>query len=237
MIENAVGVLGGVGPMATVTFMQRVVALTEAATDQEHVNLLVSQHSTIPDRTAYLLGRSDEDPLPVMVADAQSLEAAGVRAIAMPCNTADHFHSELAASVSIPFLSIITETIGLAQRSHPGLRKLGILATDGTLFARTYQLACEERGIECVVPLSVYQTDVMDVIYNHVKAGRPVQRERFDGMVTHLLERDAEAVVLGCTELSILGHDLGIAPDVVDSLDALALKTIEVSGKSVKRDV
>ncbi|WP_051209291.1 aspartate/glutamate racemase family protein [Propionicicella superfundia] len=237
MIEQAIGVLGGVGPLATVYFMDRIVALTDAATDQEHVNLVVLQHATIPDRTAFIVGRSEADPLPVMLADARALEAVGVIAIAMPCNTAHRFHTELAASVRVPFLSIIDETIARARRRVPGLRRLGVLATDGTLFARTYHLACEAAGLECVVPAPETQAEVMDVIYNGVKAGVPVDRERFDALAGHLRDRGAEAVVLGCTELSILGHDLGLAPDVVDSLDALALRTIEVSGKSVKHDV
>lgn len=237
MIEGAIGVLGGVGPLATVYFMQRIIALTEASTDQEHVNLIVLQHSTIPDRTAFIVGRSDEDPLPVMIDDARSLQDVGVVAIAMPCNTAHRFHTELAACVDIPFLSIIDETIGLTRSRVPGLRRLGVLATDGTLSARTYHLACEAAGLECVVPDADVQEQVMDVIYAGVKAGVPVPRERFDALADHLRTKGAEAVVLGCTELSILGHDLGLAVDVVDSLDALALKVIEASGKSVKHDV
>jgi aspartate racemase len=236
MIEGAVGVLGGVGPLATVYFMQRVVALTQAATDQEHVNLIVFQHASIPDRTDFILGRSTDDPLPVMRADAVALQDAGAIAIAMPCNTAHRFHVELAESVRIPFLSIIDETIALARRTVPELSTVGVLATDGTLTAGTYDLACAAAGLGCVAPDPAVQADVMDVIYNGVKAGRPVERARYQALVDHLRSKGAQAVVLGCTELSILGHDLGIEPGVVDSLDALALRTIEASGRTVRTD-
>lgn len=237
MIAEAVGVVGGLGPLATVYFMDRVVALTDATTDQEHVNLVVLQHSSIPDRTAFLAGVSHDNPLPVMLSDAMALESAGVRAIVMPCNTAHRFHAELSDSVSIPFPSIVDVALAAARRRRPGLSRVGVLATDGTVLARTYEVACERAGLEHLSPDDRVQAEAMDMIYNGVKAGAPVARARYDAIVEHLRARGAEAVVLGCTELSVLGHDFGLDPDVVDSLDALAVTTIELSGKPVKNDV
>lgn len=234
MIERAAGVIGGVGPLATAYFMQRIIALTEAATDQEHLNLIVLNHATIPDRTAFLTGRSTEDPLPVLLDDAQTLAGLGVQVIAMPCNTASFFHSQLAESVPVPFLDIVAAAVSAAQRRVPGLQRLGVLATDGTIHAGTYARACAERGLEYLIPPPQTQSEVMDVIYNGVKAGVPVARERYDALVQGLRDQGAQAVVLGCTELSILGSDFGLAPDVVDSLDALAASTIVACGKQLR---
>lgn len=233
MIADAIGVIGGVGPLATVYFMDRVVALTKATRDQDHANLVVLQHSAIPDRTAYITGRSQQDPLPVLMSDAALLEQMGVSAIVMPCNTADHFHAELAQSVSIPFPSIVDIALQSARARVPGLSRLGVLATDGTLHSGLYERACEREGLAFVRPSDDVQAEVMDVIYTGVKAGHPVPSERYEALLDHLRRRGAEAIVLGCTELSVLGHDHGLAWDVVDSLDALARRTIELSGKPV----
>jgi len=235
--EPTVGVLGGVGPLATVYFLRRVIELTAADTDQDHVDLLVCQHSSIPDRTAFLLGRSSADPLPVLVQDARLLAANGVGFIAMPCNTAHYLYEELAAQVSVPVLDLVDETVAAAQRAFPGLRRLGVLATDGTVHAGTYPQACRRRGIEAVVPDETVQSEVMDIIYAGVKAGRAVEPGRFQAVVDHLRQRGCQAVALACTELSVLAQDLGTTADVVDSVDVLARRTIELAGKRVRPEV
>lgn len=236
MIENAAGVLGGVGPLATAYFLRRVVDLTVASTDQEHLNMVVLNHATIPDRTAFLTGRSADNPLPVLIADARTLADLGVRVIAMPCNTAAYFHAELAAAVPVPVLDIVGGAVAAAQQRVPGLRRLGVLATDGTIHAGTYARACAERDIEYLVPPPDVQAEVMAVIYDGVKAGVPVPRERYEALLGAMRGQGAQAIVLGCTELSILGSDYGLAPDVVDSLDVLAANTIVACGKQLRTD-
>lgn len=231
-----VGVLGGVGPLATVSFMQRVIDLTQASTDQDHVDMIVWQHASIPDRTAYLLGRSTDNPLPVMIDDARRLEAAGVALLAMPCNTAHFFYDQIAASIAIPLLNIVSEAVDAAIGRVGRLTRLGVLATDGTVATGTYERACQARGLEALTPEPDVQSEVMDIIYHGVKAGRPVARQRLAGVVDHLRQRGCQAVVLGCTELSVLGHQHGTDDDVVDSLDVLARVTIERSGRAVVRD-
>jgi aspartate racemase len=229
--NEPVGILGGIGPMATVYFMQRVLDLTDASRDQDHVDMLVWNHASIPDRTAYLLGDSDVSPGPVMADDARQLERAGARFIAVPCNTAVAFQDEIASAVAIPVLSIVDETVAAAQAAVPGLTTVGILATDGTLKAETYHRTARAAGLTPVVPDDVVQKDVMSMIYDGVKAGMPVERHRFDAAVSHLRSKGAGAVLLACTELSILKTDLAVdEPDVVDSLDALAARTVTMAG-------
>lgn len=229
--NEPVGILGGIGPMATVYFMQRVLDLTDASRDQDHLDMLVWNHASIPDRTAYLLGDSDDSPGPVMAEDARQLERAGAKFIAVPCNTAVAFQDEISSAVGIPVIDIVEVTVAAAQDAVPGITSVGILATDGTLRAQTYHRAAEAAGLTPVVPDDVVQKDVMSMIYDGVKAGMPVERDRFDAVVAHLRAKGAGAVMLACTELSILRTDLRVDdPGVVDSLDALAARTVTMAG-------
>jgi aspartate racemase len=201
--DEPVGVLGGVGPAATVLFMHRLVELTEAHRDQDHVDLLVWQHGSIPDRSAFLLGHG-ESPEPVLVADAVALERAGARFIAIPCNTAVVWVEQMRAAVSIEVLDTVAETVDAARWAVPGLQRLGVLATDGTLLAGTYAAAAAAAGIDLITPAPEVQREVMSIVYDGVKAGEAVPRERFDAVVDHLRDQGAEAVVLGCTEIGLL---------------------------------
>ena len=229
-----VGVVGGLGPAATVYFMRRMVELTDATRDQDHVDLLVWQHGSTPDRTAFLRGEG-ESPEPALVGNARALEAAGARFIAMPCNTGVAWVGPMRAAVSVEVLSIVDETVAAAVAARPGLRRLGLLATDGTHLAGTYAQAARAAGLELVVPDAEVQRHVMSVIYDGVKAGRPVSRERFDALVDHLRGKGAEVVALGCTELSVLHGDLGVDdPVVIDSVDALARTVIRRAGAPLR---
>ena len=232
--DEPVGVIGGLGPAATVHFLHRVVELTDAQRDQDHVDLHVRQHGSIPDRTAYLLGQG-ESPEPVLVADAVALERAGARFVAVPCNTAVVWVEQMRAAVSIEVLDTVAETVAAAQRAVPGMRRLGVLATDGTLLAGSYAAAADAAGVEVVVPDAEVQREVMSIIYDGVKAGMPVPRSRFDAVVEHVRAEGAEAVALGCTELSVLHGQLGIDdPAVVDSIDALARRVISRAGAPLR---
>ena len=157
-MKNAVGVLGGVGPLATVYFMEMIIEMTDASKDQEHIDMLVSNHATIPDRTGFILGESSESPMDAMVEDAQMLETAGCSFVVIPCNTAHYFFEDIKNSVQIPVLNIIEETIDYAkkqgsQRKIPReIKKLGILATEGTISSGTYSFYGKPAGVECVAP-------------------------------------------------------------------------------------
>ncbi len=235
MSRTLVGVVGGVGPLATAYFLQRVVRLTDARTDQEHVDLVVHQRSSIPDRTAFLLGRSTDDPGPVMAASAQDLVRIGARAVVLPCNTAEPFLPQVEAAAGVPVLGIVRATVAAARRRVPGLTRLGVLATDGTLAARTYHDELAAVGLEAVVPSAADQELVMAVIYDQVKAGRPADLAGLAGVVDRVAAAGAQAVALACTELSVLNDDLvRTSPHVVvDSVDSLAVATIERAGARV----
>lgn len=230
--DREIGVIGGVGPLATVYFLDKIVRLTRAERDQDHLNLVVLQHSAIPDRTEFVLGRSDEDPGPVMARDARRLAGMGVELIVVPCNTAHHFVRQVEAATDVPIISIVAETVAEVATTRPDVTTIGLLATSGTLDSGVYQHAADAHGLGVVVPDDADQDAVMRIIYDQVKAGKPVDMELFNGVVERLLARGAQVVVLGCTELSVIAEDADLLADprFVDSLDVLARRTILRSG-------
>lgn len=231
-MKQAVGVIGGVGPMATVYYMQRVIEMTKAGCDQEHINMLVFNDCDIPDRTAFITEKSPDNPLPVMVEDAKRLEAAGCEFVVIPCNTAHYFYDELEQAVEIPVVNIVEETIRYAKARVQDLSCVGIMATTGTIVTGTYQKYAEHAGLSFAVPDENEQNLLMQIIYDGVKAGKPVPRADFDRVANHLRAKGAQCLILGCTELSVLKRDLPINdPDVLDSIDVLASETVRRSGK------
>ena len=231
-MKQAVGVIGGVGPMATVYYMQRVIEMTKAGCDQEHINMLVFNDCDIPDRTAFITEKSPDNPLPVMVEDAKRLEAAGCEFVVIPCNTAHYFYDELERAVEIPVVNIVEETIRYAKARVQDLSCVGIMATTGTIVTGTYQKYAERAGLSFAVPDEDEQDLLMQIIYDGVKAGKPGPRADFDRVANHLRAKGAQCLILGCTELSVLKRDLPINdPDVLDSIDVLASETVRRSGK------
>lgn len=237
--RTLVGVLGGVGPLATVLFMDSVVRLTEAARDQDHVDMVVLQHASVPDRTAFVLGRSADDPGPVLADDARRLARAGAGLLVLPCNTAQAFAGPVTAATAVPLLTAVDATVSAAcdaQAPRPGgpPRAVGLLATEGTIASGVYAEAFGARGVQTLVPDSAGQAAVTALIYDGVKAGRGGDLTALAGTIAGLRSRGADAIVLGCTELSVAAqatpadHLPGVP--LVDSLDALARATVLRAG-------
>jgi len=231
-----VGVLGGVGPLATAYFLQRLVVCTDAERDQDHVDAVVLNHATIPDRTAFVLGRSQEDPGPVLAADARRLERFGVDFLVMPCNTAHYFTQQVLDAISVPFVSIIDATVEAALARVPNLTAVGLLATAGTVTSRVYHDAFAVAGVQVVTPGDEDQGIVNAVIYEQVKAGLPADVAALRGVAARLVGRGAGVVVLGCTELSVaaVDHDLLDEPPFLDSMDQLVRATITRAGRPLR---
>lgn len=258
-MKNSVGVLGGIGPLATVYFMDLIIRMTEAETDQEHINMLVSNHATIPDRTDYIMGKSSISPLDDMTEDAKMLEKAGCRFIVIPCNTAHYFFEDIEKSVKIPVLNIIKETILYAadkcrdkdRKEWQGKKekdtrqaseysecvRLGILATEGTISSETYSYYGKEENVCCIAPDEEYQKKVNHIIYGCVKAGLSADEKEVDEVIEHMRNKGCDAVIMGCTELSVVYGDMHLDRKydfVVDSLKVLAMKTVTKCGKTLR---
>ena len=133
--SKVLGILGGLGPMSTVYFYELITALTPASCDQEHIDIVISSRATTPDRTEYILGHSDKNPLDCMIPDAKRLVAFGAQIIAIPCNTAHYFFDRLASEVEVPILNIIEESVKALERD--GVKRFGLRATEGTVKSGT----------------------------------------------------------------------------------------------------
>jgi aspartate racemase len=226
-----VGVIGGLGPAATVDFLARVLAATEAHTDQEHANLVVLQHSAVPDRTAFITGVSSDDPTEALVADARRLEAMGVGAIVMPCNTATAFVDAMRAAVQVPIVDIVD--VAVEDAAAKGWGSVAVLATDGTRAVQTYDHAAAAHGMTVAYPDAQAQAVLNEIIYRYVKAGQPAPQGMLDSVIDTVLANGADGVVLGCTELSVAAT--GLHNDrVLDSLDSLVKRTVIAAGARLR---
>ena len=165
-----VGVLGGLGPKATADFMDLVIDNTDVTCDQEHVDMIVSNHATIPDRTAYILDNTKDNPVPYLIKDAKMLESCGCNFLVMPCNTSHFMYDEISKSVNIPLVNMPYEVSKIVN-SNPRIHKVGIMATLGTLKSKVYERYLEK---EIYYPEDSVNDEVMDLIYNKVKKGVPV---------------------------------------------------------------
>lgn len=233
MKNITVGVLGGLGPMASVYFYDMVVNMTDAKTDQEHVDMIITNRATTPDRTAFIVGSSDEDPSNILIDDAKKLEKYGVDFIVMTCNTAHYFYEKIARSVNLPLVNIVEETIKHAKATNH--KKLGILATTGNIKTSLYQNMCEKYDMKYLTLDENRQSKVMEIIYDDIKSGKPADMDKFNSIVDYLKENDCDGVILGCTELSILKNDNELDGNLyIDSLEVLARETIVRSGRKLK---
>ena len=233
MKNKTVGVLGGLGPMASVYFYEMVVNMTDAKTDQEHVDMIITNRATTPDRTAFIVGESQDDPSEVLIDDAKKLENYGVDFIVMTCNTAHYFYKKIADSINIEMINIVEETVKHAKATNH--KKLGILATTGNIKTNLYQDMCEKYGIEYMTLDENRQSQVMEIIYDDIKSGKPANMNKFNSIIEYLKENNCDGVVLGCTELSILKNDNKLNGDFyIDSLEMLARETIVKSGRKLK---
>ena len=224
------GILGGLGPMSTVYFCELLTAHTRAERDADHIDMLISSRASTPDRTAFILGHSANDPLPVMLTEAKRLQTAGADLLVIPCNTAHYFYEGLQNGCSLPILNIIEETV--AFLSQKGVQTIGLLATDGTVLSGSYERICQKHGMRCITPEKEDQSAVMSIIYDEIKQNKPVDRSRFFEVCKRLTDRGAERLVLGCTELSLLNKPERLDDTLfVDSLEILALRTIRAAGK------
>ena len=220
---GAIGVLGGMGPMATVDFLAKVIELTPASRDQDHLPLIVYSVPQVPDRSASIVeGR--ESPLPAMIEGLRTLVRAGVECIAIPCNTAHHWYDDLARESSVPVLHMVDAAGAAMQRLGVPDGPVGLLATAGTLAAGIYPTRLVRHGYECVVPDDGDVETLVTPGIGLVKAGRTAEAEELlRTAADNLLGRGARVVILACTEIPVaLKDDDASEGCYVDATRALA---------------
>lgn len=230
--NKLLGVIGGLGPMATTHFMEQVIRMTDAATDQQNLDMIVYNFPSIPDRTGYILGSNLKSPLPGLLSVGRALARQGADYIAIPCVTAHYFYEELKAGIPACVINGVKETV-LHLKSH-GVTAAGIMATDGTVTSGLFARELWEAGIRPVVPALERQKDVMHLIYNNIKAGEPVEMDRFWAVQEDLQQQGAEAIILGCTELALIKRDEDIGHGFIDAMEVLAQQAVLCCGKKLR---
>ena len=226
------GILGGMGPQATQIFYQRILDRTDAERDQEHLPTLILSDTEMPDRTQAILSGQSETVYRRLLEDARLLEREGCTAIAIPCNTSHYFVDDMQKELTVPILHMVRETCAvLAAR---GCKRVGILATDGTIQAEIYQKECAALGFEGVAPDEATQKLVMSIIYEEIKRGEKGSREKFAAIDRILRAMGCDAAILGCTELSVYRVYHGLPDFYVDAMEVLVERAILTCGKRLR---
>lgn len=223
------GIIGGMGPMASAVFYDMISSKTDASCDQENLNLILLSHAGMPDRTEAILSKDEAQIEAVrskLLADAIFLQNAGCTAIAVTCNTAHYFVNMIEDELDIPFIHLIRETAE-AVASEFGAKKVAVLATDGTIETRLYQDELSKRGVIAFTPKAEVQALVMHEIYECIKSGKPADEEIWQKIEEYVKAEGCEAAVLACTELSVVRKELSLGSFYFDPMDIMAERCLD----------
>ena len=234
-MKKTIGILGGMGPLATADLFRKIVVMTKADSDNDHIRIFIDNNAAIPDRTAAIL-RGGKDPTEEMASALRNLEKCGADCIVVPCNTAHYFIPRLQEMTDIPIMNMLEITAREAAKRFPG-KKGAILATTGTLSTGLYDRALAAAGVDTVVPDEAQRKTLMYLIYDVVKASRPLGEaaETWAGLLDELRGRGADYFILGCTELPILADSLDAPGPFIDPTAELAAAAIRFCGYEVKK--
>ena len=233
------GIVGGMGSWASSYFWSEIIRKTEVEKDQDYIDAVILNHASIPDRTAAQIGGQSEKTefIAALENDIKLLIEMGCSKIAIPCNTSHLFFSQLTNQYHDILLNMITETIDRVESVLSSESRVGILATRGTVNGGLYQAELTSRGYTPIVPSSADQETIMNIIYQQIKADKPVNFAEFHRIIQGRHAGGAERIILGCTELSLFRDDenLGESRSVfVDALDCLVDASITSVGKTLK---
>ena len=226
-MENFFSILGGMGTMATESFVRLINHRTKASKDQEYLNYVLFNHATVPDRTAYILDREQESPMPYLLDDVEKQNLLKPNFIVLTCNTAHYFFDELQAATEIPILHMPREAANeLVRQNTTG--KVAILGTEGSMKAGIYEKEVRQLGFEAVIPDAQLQAKINHLIYHDIKESDYLNKELYYEILAEAVARfDCEKMILGCTELSLMQEYVGENEyPVIDAQSILADQTI-----------
>ena len=229
---GVLGIIGGMGPAATDLLYRRIIARTDAERDQEHLDMIILNHASVPDRTEAIKSGETKKVTDVLLKDVEFLAKSGVSAIVIPCNTSHYFYDVLQASTDVPIINMIRETA--VSLKNAGKKRVCVLATDGTIMTGIYEKELNMNGIECIVPDSDTQKLVMKIIYDQVKKGFPGNMEDFREIHRFIKKQGCDGAILACTELSVFRAEAGLNEFYTDALEVLCEKAITTCGKNLK---
>jgi len=225
---KTIGIIGGMGPMATVDLFEKIVAATEAGCDQEHIHILIDNNTDIPDRTAGILGKGPS-PVPEMLASVRRLTESGADALIMGCNTAHYFLPELLPHMRVPFINMLEETARYCFRL--GLHRVGLLASGGTYASGIYAKAFACMGMQIISPDAAGQKVCHDIICHGVKAGNAAyDASAFHSLLADMQRDGVESFILGCTEMPLAVRMYGAHGHFIDATQVLAEAAVRFAG-------
>lgn len=237
MENNKFGILGGMGPFATSVFFERIIEQTRASKDQEHLDIMILNHATLPDRTELIKNNEKEPFIKMIKKDMQLFEYAEVANIAIPCNTSHYFYEDIQRSTNIPVIHMVQSTVEYAADIIGENKKIAVLATDGTIQSGVYQKELEKLNLEQYVLPESIQSKIMNIIYR-VKSDIGFETDDLDFIIQYLIEEhDCAIVILACTELSTVKLKKESKQYCIDALDVLVKESIVRSNKQLKNNL
>jgi len=222
------------GPAATAYFYSLVTKMTNAQREQNHLELLIYSKPSIPDRTEFILDQCKENPLYPMLEAGKTLTSQGADLIAIPCITAHYFYEQLVKEIKIPIIHVIKETVQYLKEHR--IQSVGVMATNGTIGSKLIQDELERNKITIKLPSKEKQKFTMDIIYDNVKACRPLEMEKFYEVSEELKREGAEVILLACSELSIIKGMRNIGSGFLDMMEVLAMRSVLLCEGELKEE-
>jgi aspartate racemase len=232
MQEKVVGIIGGMGPEATVELMARIIKATPAVDDIDHIRMLVDNNPKVPSRIKALIEGDGESPVPCLQDMARRLAAWGSDFLAMPCNTAHYYHRLIQEAVPIPILNMVDLAVREVMTQNPSAKYVGLLASTAVLNVKLYDRRFFEEGVNLLTPSSNHQKGIMDAI-KRIKTGNYGSEvlETVQSAADCLLEFGSEVLLVACTELSIIGKEIRSPVKILDAAQILAEAVVKEARK------
>jgi aspartate racemase len=229
-MKKIVGIIGGMGPEATVDLVNKIIHYTDAQSDQEHIHMVIDNNTSIKDRSNYIINNIDS-PEEELIETAVRLENYGVDFIAMPCNTAHYFYESIDNSVNIPVINMIEETALYIKKNFKN-KNFILLATEGTYKSNIYKEIFRKLDLDINYPNEEEQKNLMKIIYDF-KSTNVVDSRSLKIVVVNL-EKSNSIFILGCTELPVIFKENNFSNLIIDPTEILARSIIREAGYKIK---
>ena len=225
MKEKILGIIGGMGPEASAQLYMKIIKATKVKKDQEHFRIIIDSNPKIPDRTKAILGLG-ESPVPYIIETANNIKKMGAEIGCIPCITSHYFYDEIVQGTDLKIINALEELNLYIHKKYPGTRRIGVLATTGTMNTRIFDKYLKDVII--IYPDQKVQEEyVMEAIYGEgtgiksgVTTGKPVDLLKQAG--EHVIEKGAEVVILGCTEIGLVLTKDSLTKPGIDPVDVMA---------------
>ena len=199
---KTLGVIGGMGPMASCHFYKRLIEKNNVQCDADHIDCIITNLASTPDRTAFILDNNNDDPYPLLYKAAKNLKSCGADIMIIICNTSHYFIQKLQEEINVPFINLIDSTMLTLQKIN--VKRVGIMATTGTIKTKLYENKCNDYNLIPIIPNQEIQNKVMLLIYDYAKKGKVIEGNLLSEIEEYFNSVGCEKVILGCTELSLI---------------------------------